>query len=229
MNVWHISDTHGLHEHLQVPEDVALVIHSGDATNSKDPQSNYQEMQRFIDWFAGLPVPHKVFIPGNHETSLGAGVFRRSRFQKAGITLIIDTEVTIEGLRVWGSPWTPQYGEGWAFMADRGAFQKRWARIPEGLDVLVTHGPPFGILDATYTKTGGTALVGCRALQKRLRAMQVPPKVHLFGHVHNTKDILNTGERVVAGLNTHFFNSACCEDGEWNRIVLNGTCVRIPQ
>jgi 3',5'-cyclic AMP phosphodiesterase CpdA len=70
MKIWHISDTHSNQALLKIPAGIDVVIHSGDATNYRDPYRNEPEMRAFIDWFASLPIPNKVFVAGNHDTSI---------------------------------------------------------------------------------------------------------------------------------------------------------------
>jgi Icc-related predicted phosphoesterase len=184
MRIWHISDTHGSHGDLTVPDGIDMVIHSGDATNWKDPYRNESELRAFIDWFATLPIPHKIFVPGNHDTSLEKGLIGRDLIEHRKIHLLINEEISIGGLRIWGSPFTPRYGD-WSYMRDRGTINRLWDEIPEGLDLLITHGPPYGVLDATYTQHNKVDLVGCSALRKRVA--KVPPRFMLFGHVHHPK------------------------------------------
>ena len=66
----------------------------------------------------------------------------------------------------------------WYFMADRGEeIAKKWATIPDGTDVLITHGPPATILENVQ----GIPL-GCDDLLERV--LQVNSKYHVFGHIH---------------------------------------------
>lgn len=225
MKLWHISDTHSLHNQLTVPEGIDIVVHSGDATNWRDPIYNEHELRSFIDWFATLPIRMKVFVPGNHDTSLEKGLIKRELIENSGIHLLINEERTIEGLRFWGSPFTPRYGD-WAYMKDRGTINRIWDNIPEGLDVLITHGPPYGILDATYDHRNKVELVGCSALRKRVTKVQ--PRFMLFGHVHSCDDIRNAGTRAVAGLSrTLFSNGSCCDDGKMDRLTSNGSILDV--
>ena len=139
MRIVLISDTHELHRELVVPHG-DLLIHAGDFTVlSKRPW-----MYRHFDpWLGELPHRHKIIIPGNHEYILEEP---RERSAITNAILLVDSGVEVEGIRVWGSPTTPLYGG--AFGKSNPADRKRhWARIPEGLDILVTHGPPLGILD----------------------------------------------------------------------------------
>ena len=224
MKIWHISDTHGLHGQLQVPVGVDIVVHSGDASNYLDPYRNESELRAFIDWFATLPIPVKVFVPGNHDTSLEKGLIARDLVEHRKIHLLINEEKEINGLRFWGSPFSPRYGN-WSYMKDRGTINRLWDQIPDGLDVLITHGPPYGILDATYNHHNKVELVGCSALAKRVT--KVEPQLMLFGHVHSTKDIRNAGIRTVSDYRTRFSNASCCDDGKMGVVTSNGNVIEI--
>lgn len=219
MKIWHISDTHMNHSQLVIPDGIDLVVHSGDASNWADPYRNEPEMRAFIDWFATLPVPRKIFVPGNHDTSVEKGLVDRELIESRGITLLIDQGVEIEGLKFWGSPWTPRYGN-WAWMTDRGKINRKWDAIPDDTDVLITHGPPYNVLDATYNQGNKVELTGCTALMKRVNSVQ--PRLMMFGHIHSTDDIRNAGTRQINGIRTLFSNGSCCDDGKWGIITSHG-------
>jgi Icc-related predicted phosphoesterase len=88
----------------------------------------------------------------------------------------------------------------WAFNLQRGpALREKWALIPEGTDVLITHGPPFGILD--WTARGER--VGCEDLLEAVR--RVKPRLHVFGHIHE-----GYGEHEQDG--TRFVNASICTE-----------------
>lgn len=224
MKIWHISDTHMNHGQLQVPDGIDVVVHSGDASNWLDPYRNESELRAFIDWFATLPIPTKVFVPGNHDTSLERGLITRDLIEHRKIHLLINEEREIGGLRFWGSPFTPRYGS-WSYMKDRGTINRIWEHIPEGIDVLITHGPPYGVLDATYNHQNKVELVGCSALAKRVT--KVEPRFMLFGHVHSTKDIRNAGIRTIADYRTQFSNGSCCDDGKMGTVTSHGNIIEV--
>jgi len=139
MRIVCIADTHGLHRQLEVPPG-DLLIHAGDFTFYSKPPSIVSD---FDDWLGSLPHRHKVVVPGNHEFALEEP---EDRGAIANAILLVDSGVQVEGMKIWGSPVIPLYGG--AFGMSRAADRKRhWARIPEGLDILGTHGPPLGILD----------------------------------------------------------------------------------
>jgi len=172
MRIVCLSDTHSLHHHLTVP-DGDLLLHAGDATN----RGSLAEWDAFARWLAALPHRHKVAIAGNHEFCCERTP-AQARGCLRGITYLQDELVEIEGLRIWGSPWQPWFYD-WAFNLQRGPeIAAKWALIPDGIDVLVTHGPPAGILDLT---SDGEA-AGCADLRRELA--RVRPALHVFGHIH---------------------------------------------
>ena len=91
---------------------------------------------------------------------------------------LCDESLTLDGVKFYGSPWQPRFFD-WAFNKDRGAPLKAiWDKIPLDTDVLITHGPPHGILDLTFDKIKA----GCEELL--LAVQRIKPKVHVFGHIH---------------------------------------------
>ncbi|MCU0865399.1 MAG: metallophosphatase domain-containing protein [Planctomycetes bacterium] len=172
MRIVCLSDTHDLHDQLQVP-DGDLLLHAGDATM----RGSEAQIRAFDRWLAGLPHRHKVVIAGNHDWAFERTPAAARSWLRAA-TYLEDSEVTIDGLRIWGSPWQPWFYD-WAFNLERGpAIAAKWDLIPAGIDVLITHGPPAGILDRTDQ---GDA-VGCTDLLAAVR--RVRPRLHVFGHIH---------------------------------------------
>ncbi len=224
MRIWHISDTHGNHEKLDIPRDIDIVIHSGDASNSNNPVENLFEFAKFFEWFESVNIPNKVFVPGNHETSIARGLFPKQNFADSGIHFLQESSVTLNGLNIWGSPITPTYGQ-WAFMVSRHKTDRYWQSIPADTNIIVTHGPPFGVLDATYDVNNNYDLCGDRALQKRVFALN--PKLMCFGHIHNCKDIVNSGTKTVSGKQTIFSNASCSTDGKRGVLTSNGNVITI--
>jgi Icc-related predicted phosphoesterase len=200
MRIVLISDTHGLHRQLDVPGG-DILIHAGDFTLDSKPPSIVSD---FNGWLGTLPHRHKVVVPGNHEFVLEEP---RNRAAITNATLLIDTGVEVEGISIWGSPVTPLYGG--AFGKSNPEDRKRhWAQVPEGLDILITHGPPFAILDH-----GGSEerREGCpQLLEAVFRAL---PRVHVFGHIHAGYGTLRTDD-------TLFVNASLLGD--------NGSLTRKP-
>ena len=168
-----ISDTHGKHRQFDIP-DGDVLIHAGDImTSGYDPL----EIQDFNSWLGELPHQNKIVIAGNHDW-----LFERSSKTKDLITNAIyleDSGVKINGLKFWGSPVQPEFCN-WAFNRRRGEeIQKHWDKIPQGTDVLITHGPPAGFRD--WVKSGHESL-GCRNLRDTIK--KIKPKLNVFGHIH---------------------------------------------
>lgn len=224
MRVWHISDTHQYHDQLEIPDNIDLAIHSGDATNQRDPYRNEPEMYKFLEWYSELEIPNKVFVAGNHDTSLERGLIKGDYIERMGICYLFNDSVTIEGLKIWGSPHTPTFGN-WAFMKPRNTINRVWDTIPEDADIIVTHGPPKGFLDITNRRDHLQEQTGCSALTKKVMAIQ--PKLICFGHIHNTRDVYNSGTKQVVGLDTIFSNGACATDGVWGKATSNGNIIEL--
>lgn len=170
-----ISDTHTKHHLLNnhLP-DADIIIHAGDISN----RGSSMDLYDFLNWYADLPYKHKIFIAGNHDFCFEVMEDIPEEFKAFGITYLMDKMVEIEGLKIYGSPWQPEFYN-WAFNLKRGdEIAQKWAMIPDDTDILITHGPPFGILDDTIQGTR----VGCEDLY--IRVLQIKPKLHVFGHIH---------------------------------------------
>jgi Icc-related predicted phosphoesterase len=224
MKIWHISDTHMNHSQLQIPDGIDIVVHSGDASNQRDPFRNESELRAFLDWFSLLKVPTKIFVPGNHDTSMERGLITKELVESMGVHVLINEEKVIHGFKFWGSPFTPTYGD-WAYMTSRSKISRLWDIISDDADVVITHGPPYGILDSTYNHQNKPELAGCSALMKKIR--KVNPKIMLFGHIHSADDIRNSGTRTVSDLRTVFSNASCCDDGRMGKITSHGNILTL--
>ena len=166
-----LSDTHMHHGRLVVPAGDVLV-HAGDSTSRGTPA----QLRSVAAFIAAQPHRHKIVIAGNHDfgleqsPTLGAELF--------GPAYLSDSGCEVDGVRVWGTPWQPWFYD-WAFNLPRGpALAAKWALIPALTDVLITHGPPMGVLD----KTSRDEHVGCQDLREAVA--KVRPRLHVFGHIH---------------------------------------------
>lgn len=167
-----MADTHLFHEGLRVP-DGDVLVHAGDACRG----GAVRELAHFADWFRAQPHRHKVFVAGNHDWAFVREPDGARELLGPDVIYLEDDGCEIEGRRFWGSPWQPEFCD-WAFNLPRGpALAERWALIPKGLDVLITHGPPRGIGDDT-----GRDRAGCDDLLARVEIVR--PRLHLFGHIH---------------------------------------------
>lgn len=163
MNILHMSDTHSLHSQLQGLPKADVIVHSGDFTFA----GTENEAMDFLGWFCELPYPYKVLIAGNHDDSLyGANIDGLPD----NCYYLNGSGVTIEGVRFYGIP---------MFIEDdiKGDYEKMLHQIPLDTEVLITHQPPFGILDL-----GGKIHFGSKVLKERMKELKL--KAHLFGHIH---------------------------------------------
>lgn len=184
MRIVCLSDTHLRHRSylIKVPE-CDLLIHSGDALIGGDKE----ELQSFFEWFSELPAKHKVYVAGNHDVLFEADPKLARALLPDGVVYLQDSQVEIEGLRIWGSPWQPEFYN-WAFNLPRGDdLRAKWSKLPSDLDILVTHSPPWGILDVNAFGDS----VGCEEL--RAATNQRPPRLHVFGHVHGSYGVKQVG------------------------------------
>lgn len=224
-SIYHVSDTHSFHNQLVIPE-ADIMIHSGDATNPRDPYTNEKEMREFIDWYQNVNIPIKIFCAGNHDTSVERRLVTKEDFEKAGIIYLEHELVKIDGLSFFGSPFTPTFGN-WAFMKAREKLARTWESIPDIVDILIVHGPAKGILDLSENREHELEFCGCNALRKHV-LYRVKPKLMCFGHIHNFQGILNAGTKQVVGCETIFSNGSCVEDGRFDKgIVNNGNLITI--
>ncbi len=202
MKVVCISDTHNCNEQITVP-DGDILIHAGDATI----RGTEHEVEDFLAWFSQLPHPYKIFVAGNHDWLYETNNrFARILTANFNIKYLQDSFIEIEGLKIYGSPWQPRFFD-WAFNLNRGAeLAEKWKLIPSDVDILITHGPPNGILDEVERKYW-TENTGCEELRKRVE--EIAPlgklKLHVFGHIH-------CGYGQVEEFGVKFVNASNCDE-----------------
>ena len=203
--IWVISDTHTRHPDLSIPPADA-VIHIGDEANRRDPERNLPQAESFFGWFSDLPIARKIFVPGNHSAAVEAGLICRESYPD--VTFLIHESTTYGAWRIFGSPYTPRFGE-WSYMRKRSDLDEIWKTIPGHTDWLLTHTPPRGVMDLTTNNDGpGLVQVGCTALWRHVHD-RIRPRLHAFGHLHDEKHIQNYG-RFSKG-RTHYLNAAICD------------------
>ena len=213
-----MSDIHNRQKKIVCPEADILVI-AGDLTGMGETR----EIAEFGKWLKDTPYAHKIVVAGNHDWG-----FQRNKdaARKAigdgenGVIYLEDSGVEIEGLKFWGSPWQPEFCN-WAFNVDydymhdwekskilkpnqKGprtdkALQEYWSMIPEDTDVLITHGPPYMMLDKCPDGRAG----GSRSLWERV--LDVRPELHVFGHIHHSR-----GVKQFDGIT--FVNASICDE-----------------
>lgn len=194
MLILHLSDTHGEHHELRNLPAADMIIHSGDISFA----GSENEVNDFIEWFGKLPYKYKIFIAGNHDNFLfGAKIDGLPE----NCFYLCNSSVTIQGIKFYGTP---------MFMEDvmSGDYDKNIQKIPSDTNVLITHQPPYRILDSSANINYGN-----RDLLQIV--LSIKPKYHLFGHIH-------VGYGIEKLEHTTFINSAIVNENYklQNKVVL---------
>ncbi len=190
MKILHLSDTHCRHRELVELPDADVIVHSGDFTFAGSEAEAYD----FMNWFCDLPYPHKIFIAGNHDFCMyGAETVDGL---PANVHYLCNSGISVFGIRFYGMPMFIQDCIG-------GQYNKHLLDIPDDTDVIVTHQPPYGVLD--FSDYGsGPACHGDVFLRRHV--FDVKPRCHLFGHEHGCY-----GVEESCGIT--FSNAAVLDDG----------------
>ena len=197
-----ISDTHSHHRKVQLPEGDVL-IHAGDISW----RGELPIIEDFAAWLKEQPHKWKIVIFGNHEIGFQYGPKRPKAIkmiEDAGAIYLENDGVEIEGVRFWGSPVQPWFHD-WEWNYARGPeIAAVWAEIPEDTNVLITHGPPYLIMDEGPRGVFDTENVGCKDLMNRLADLP-NLKAHIFGHIHAGYGVKQVGPCT-------FVNAASCTE-----------------
>ncbi len=195
MKIAFFSDTHTLHKewYLSLSSETKndfnsaeLLIFTGDYSDV----GSYKDTEAFLSWFNKRPNKHKIMIAGNHDFFFDTAPSKRIMFPRTqfeidemlsrfdSIHYLENNSVIIEGLKIWGSPISKWFYD-WAFNRYEGSeIQQYWNMIPEDIDILLTHGPAYGIQDAV--KVGEP--LGEKDLLNAIQRVQ--PKIFACGHIH---------------------------------------------
>jgi len=203
-----ISDTHSDHQNISCLPEGDILIHCGDLAKSST-NLNPKEYSDFTEWFVEQPHPEKILICGNRDEFMDTGVIshrikdlkeitkvQNYILKEESINYLNDSSYVINcehnSINIWGSPWTQQYGSRnkiKAFQLPAGQLlREKWEKIPTNTDILMTHGPPYGICDLN---TKGTSS-GCPELLQIVQN-RIKPRLHLFGHIHEAFGIEKIG------------------------------------
>lgn len=194
-----ISDTHNKMSSINLPKGDVL-IHCGDftvtGTVSEITQFN-RELLRQANKFN-----HIIIIAGNHDLLFERQPQLARSLLDSRVNYLQDSFCVIDGIKFYGSPYQPRFFD-WAFNLMRGAeLAEKWKLIPDETDVLITHGPPFGILDEV-PRQYFIENTGCEELRKRVETIK--PKLHIFGHIH-------CGYGTTEKFGVKFANASNCDE-----------------
>lgn len=221
MKVVAISDTHGFHDQIEIPE-CDILCHAGDLTM----RGSKSEVVSFLNWFSKQKAKYKIFIAGNHDfffdhdwrayTDYGKsrhkGKQRGTKEEIAellalypDITYLNDSMIEVEGIKIWGSPIQPWFHD-WAFNRKPSVdIKPHWDLIPEKVDIIITHGPPYDYGDLVVWDG---RKVGCSELRSQIH-FRIKPQVHICGHIHE-------GYGVVEDCNVKFINASVLNEHYYN-------------
>lgn len=177
-----------MHDQIDRIPNGDIIIHAGDCTSN----GHSTQIEEFLRWYGSLNFKKKIMIAGNHDWCFERGDKKYENMcKKLGITYLQDSGCTYKGIKFWGSPVSPEFNN-WAFNRSRTLAQSmsekaqrnkhayignHWDKIPEDIDILITHTPPSGIMDSD-----GTYPLGCHLLYHKVQ--YVKPLLHVFGHIH---------------------------------------------
>lgn len=146
-------------------------------------------------WYTGRGVElHSEFRYPKSDPALSFEALKDARRKNKGQLIYLENQgatfsvdrapVSHKQWKVWGSPWTPEFGS-WAWNYKRGQEAREiHASIPSDVDVLLTHGPPHEmggldkILDGSH--------VGCEELTRKAREGEMRPIIWACGHIHGS-------------------------------------------
>ena len=197
MKIICIADTHGFNSHMYYElkdSDADVIIHAGDSLN----YGTKSDAILFNNDFSRLPMKYKIVVAGNHDAILETP--NKFRFTD-DIIYLQDSEVIIEGIKFFGSPWSKIFYN-WAFMLPENKLAEKWAKIPLDTNILITHSPPFGTLDYVLNRHGGS-----ETLANHIKQLKISH--HIFGHIHES-----FGQ--VIKENIHYINCSMLGDRKFN-------------
>lgn len=173
-----ISDLHGYYPKLEGGD---LLVIAGDLT----ARDSIDEHVEFCEWLDVQPYRKKIVIAGNHDNNIDADYIKSLRETR----YLEDSETEFEGLKIWGSPWTLKFQgmnpKCMAFTCDiEDELSNKFSLISEDIDILITHSPPYGILDYIPIEDGSYYHAGSKSLALKIGHFNTPPKLWVFGHIH---------------------------------------------
>lgn len=154
-SIFAFSDTHGMYRRLIVPTDADILICAGDACEGFSPD----QLKDFFTWYVSIPAKLRIFVAGNHDMVFDEQPEYARGLVPKGVLLLENDGIDFDGIRIHSIAARP--------------YLKAPVTLPEGIDILVTHGPAYGHLDRG---TGDKDLF--------LAIAKARPKYHIFGHVH---------------------------------------------
>ena len=197
MKITALSDLHGYLPTNVPPADVVIIAGDvcPDVTGSAQPGRHLMAARgqleflrtQFAPWLERLPAERVVLVWGNHDY---AGELPTSSLPALRADVLTDRGIEIDGISIYGSPWTFMMPDVWAFDAPEDQIDGYLQAMPARVDILVTHGPPHGVLDRLISGKR----VGSHAIKSAVE--RVKPRLHIFGHIHESRGQEGTSHNV---------------------------------
>ena len=186
-----ISDTHGFHDDIDVP-DGDILIHAGDMTE----RGGVEEVEDFNRWLGKLPHKYKIVIAGNHDLCFENSYKPMATAILSNCIYLEHESYEVEGIKFFGTPYQPWFYD-WAFnIKTEERREELWSQIPNDTDVLIVHGPPYLHGDQVM----GDDHVGCKMLLKRIKESSL--KLVVAGHIHEDYGKFNVDETLILNAST---------------------------
>ncbi len=191
MKIACVSDLHG---HLPEVPDCDMLLIGGDIVPLEYQRCKWESHNwlhvKFREWLEtikgrGIDV---LAVAGNHDIIFGSYPWY---LPKLPWTYLLDGSAAVCGFNIYGSPWQPTFGTGWAFNLNESELVRKWSLIPDDTDILLLHGPPYGEGDLTIDGRH----VGSLGLLERI--LEVKPKLVVCGHIHEDYGLHPFGDTLI--------------------------------
>jgi Icc-related predicted phosphoesterase len=144
-----------------------------------------------------------LWVAGNHDLILQKNPAIVDKSIMGGY--LFDSMVEFKGLKIYGTPWQPIFGK-WAFNLTEEELAHKWSMIPDDIDILVSHSPPYGYVDKVIHETDkygmplqdGPFIRHCGSKSLKKRILEIKPKLVVCGHIHCDAGITYLEDTIIA-------------------------------
>ena len=152
----------------------------------------------FYEFCMSWPKTKIVFVPGNHDffpiakETFGYKLSGKNLNLKLApnTAMLIDKDIDVLGLKIYGTPWVPIISYRWAFEAEHDKLVEKFSHIPKDCDILLTHAPPrFNCLGVSLDYGVDSENFGSSELADAI--VEKEPKMCFCGHIHSGDHKMN--------------------------------------
>lgn len=202
MKILALSDTHTYFPRFsKIPKGIDLIVMAGDITSAGQIEQYTYFIKKWKEIMLKKNIPQMLFVYGNHDRNpqIAQMLFDDEPMFHATSSGVFE----YGGIRFLCSSATKTFG-GWAFERSPSGMSEHFFDLfhrNEDIDIVVTHTPPYGIMD--YARMGTKEHCGCPYLLEEI--INHKPKIHIFGHIHSEYGNFKVYD-------THFYNVSQCND-----------------